>query len=569
MIFEVYTDGACSGNPGRGGWAALIRSTEGIREIVGFDANTTNNRMELQAAIEGLQALPPTATVTLTSDSKYLINGMTQWLVEWKKRDWRTAAKKPVENRDLWEALDELDGNRVTWIWCRGHSGDPNNERVNALAQREAGGGRLEFNSKESVLITSIVASNDEGESPQLKFPCYLSLVNDVPALHSTWACCNSRTQGRSAKTKKCYSLDEVMKVLCSWKLPLELPEEWRGAEAVMPATISKTPPTISRMFARGVFDKVQSQLKSSGFLTQNDDNKEIDFHLVRGSAHAIGYKNGRLLAQGVWKPPDFNDWESLEKEEEKWVREALDSKIRSLTHFPFLWSLEIWDYLFIQLSVGNVRNWSAEPIGKHLLIREASTNQSVGVLSPRSWKSIKPKDVERISLSLHENRWQEGIRNCISTYQDQQNNLMAVSVPVSPAICSLASLWDWKATEKSDVKDQRRIANQIRSLLEYSYKSWTETEWRQAAKKIGNQVDVIVDWVLKVTLKLTAAPTKFTFPLEIIGNLGGNQDCTARLLEQRSGNNLKYRYPLLSEEYDTLNMAHFIARSQESTIHD
>jgi ribonuclease HI len=130
----IYTDGACAGNPGPGGWAAVILGPE-RREIMGFEAATTNNRMELTAALEGLRALPTGAEVHLHTDSQYVRNGMHEWLARWKRNGWRTADKKPVKNEDLWRALDEAaTAHRVHWHWVRGHDGDPENERCDALA---------------------------------------------------------------------------------------------------------------------------------------------------------------------------------------------------------------------------------------------------------------------------------------------------------------------------------------------------------------------------------------------------------------------------------------------------
>ena len=130
----IYTDGACLGNPGPGGWAAVILGPERI-EITGFDSATTNNRMELTAALEGLRALPEGAEVHLHTDSQYVRNGMHEWLARWKRNGWRTADKKPVKNEDLWRALDEAaTAHRVHWHWVRGHNGDPENERCDELA---------------------------------------------------------------------------------------------------------------------------------------------------------------------------------------------------------------------------------------------------------------------------------------------------------------------------------------------------------------------------------------------------------------------------------------------------
>jgi len=133
---EIYTDGACSGNPGPGGWGALLRYKGTEKELSGGAAETTNNRMELQAVIEGLKALSQPCHVTVYSDSKYVLDGITKWLEGWKARNWKTAAKKPVKNVDLWQELDEeIVRHDITWKWVKGHSGHPENERADELAR--------------------------------------------------------------------------------------------------------------------------------------------------------------------------------------------------------------------------------------------------------------------------------------------------------------------------------------------------------------------------------------------------------------------------------------------------
>ncbi len=132
---EIYTDGACRGNPGPGGWAATLSLGEHFRELSGAEAATTNNRMELTAVIEALSALKRESRVRVFTDSEYVRRGITEWLKAWKARDWRTADKKPVKNRDLWERLDAIAARHdVEWRWVKGHSGVPGNERVDALA---------------------------------------------------------------------------------------------------------------------------------------------------------------------------------------------------------------------------------------------------------------------------------------------------------------------------------------------------------------------------------------------------------------------------------------------------
>jgi ribonuclease HI len=132
---KIYTDGACRGNPGPGGWAAVLMTRGTERELSGAAAHTTNNRMELTAAIRALEALKRPCEIDLYTDSQYVKNGITTWILDWKRRHWRTADRKPVKNVDLWQRLDELvGGHKITWHWVRGHSGHPINERVDALA---------------------------------------------------------------------------------------------------------------------------------------------------------------------------------------------------------------------------------------------------------------------------------------------------------------------------------------------------------------------------------------------------------------------------------------------------
>jgi ribonuclease HI len=135
---DAFTDGACSGNPGPGGWGALLRIGDKERELSGGEPDTTNNRMELMAAIAALEALKRPCRVRLHTDSVYVKDGATKWIHGWKKNGWRTADKKPVKNVELWQRLDEArNGHEVEWLWVKGHSGHPENERVDQLARAE------------------------------------------------------------------------------------------------------------------------------------------------------------------------------------------------------------------------------------------------------------------------------------------------------------------------------------------------------------------------------------------------------------------------------------------------
>ena len=134
---ELFADGACKGNPGPGGWGVILRSRGREKEMYGGEPATTNNRMELKAVIEGLSALKRRSRVRVYTDSTYVQKGISEWIHDWKRRGWRTAAREPVKNQELWQALDQLaSGHDVEWFWVKGHAGHPENERADALANR-------------------------------------------------------------------------------------------------------------------------------------------------------------------------------------------------------------------------------------------------------------------------------------------------------------------------------------------------------------------------------------------------------------------------------------------------
>ena len=136
-MIEIYTDGACSGNPGPGGWGAILRSGETERELFGGEPQTTNNRMEMTAVIEALRPLKKPVAAKVHTDSQYVQKGISEWIHGWKRRGWKTAGKDPVKNEDLWRELDSLAAqHEIEWIWVRGHAGHPENERADALARR-------------------------------------------------------------------------------------------------------------------------------------------------------------------------------------------------------------------------------------------------------------------------------------------------------------------------------------------------------------------------------------------------------------------------------------------------
>jgi ribonuclease HI len=137
-IVDIYTDGACAGNPGPGGWAAILRYKGSEKAVSGFERQTTNNRMEMKAVIEALGMLKEACRVRVHTDSQYLRNGITDWIHAWKRNGWRTTGRQPVKNRELWEVLDDLSQKHlIEWVWVQGHAGHPENERCDELARQE------------------------------------------------------------------------------------------------------------------------------------------------------------------------------------------------------------------------------------------------------------------------------------------------------------------------------------------------------------------------------------------------------------------------------------------------
>jgi len=233
---SLFTDGACSGNPGPGGWACIITDFIKVRELSGFEASTTNNRMEIMAVLAGLQAIKSRdSKVRVYSDSVYVLRGASQWVHSWKKRGWKTSGGSAVLNQDLWEELDQLlrswDG-PITWHYLRGHSGIPANERCDEIAvmasqmtEPDLFTGAIENypvdlrNLPEDTSLPPLKAYGEKAAAPY----AYLSNIGGLVVRHSNWASCERRVKGQShAKFKKVMSADEEANLLESWGVPLE-----------------------------------------------------------------------------------------------------------------------------------------------------------------------------------------------------------------------------------------------------------------------------------------------------------------------------------------------------------
>jgi ribonuclease HI len=212
----AYTDGSCLGNPGPGGWAVHVEYPDGrVIELGGSDLLTTNNRMELRAAIEAVRVTQDNPAVTIVTDSQYVRRGVTEWLSRWKQVGWVTVSGKPVENQSLWQELDALSDHRVTWEWTRGHSGDPGNERCDEIAGWFA-------RSVRPLLSAGPAVPSRPTNTPRAGVS-YLSLVDGVLERHQTWDDCDRRVRGvRGARYKKIRSAAEEADTIEAWGLTPE-----------------------------------------------------------------------------------------------------------------------------------------------------------------------------------------------------------------------------------------------------------------------------------------------------------------------------------------------------------
>ncbi len=231
---SIYTDGAAKGNPGPGGWGAILCDGENVHELGGADPNTTNNRMEMQAAIQALERIRTTpAAVAIYTDSTYLIKGITQWIFGWRRKGWKTAIGGEVLNRDLWERLASVSGTigvKIDWLYVPGHAGVPGNERADTIASELALGNHVElFRGKVSAYDIDLTPPTGAAPPPRRRSKnqprraySYLSLVGGEAQRHQTWAECKARVDGVSgARFKKALSATEESKILADWGVRL------------------------------------------------------------------------------------------------------------------------------------------------------------------------------------------------------------------------------------------------------------------------------------------------------------------------------------------------------------
>ena len=226
-MIEIYCDGSSIGNPGPGGWGAVVADHARAKELGGYEKATTNNRMELTAAIESLRILKNTSEVVIHTDSRYVINGSTKWVKGWEKNGWQTKDKKDVRNRDLWEVLVKLaERHEVTWKHVKGHSGIELNERVdmiaNGFARKEEvtlfHGSRAGYKKVLAQMPKARVVSKSKSSKKTGPAYSYVSVLDRKVMTHTTWVECERRVKGKPARFKKVFSKDEETKLMSEWK---------------------------------------------------------------------------------------------------------------------------------------------------------------------------------------------------------------------------------------------------------------------------------------------------------------------------------------------------------------
>ncbi|MFZ3020252.1 MAG: ribonuclease HI [Minisyncoccia bacterium] len=218
--YIIFCDGAAKGNPGPGGWGAIVAGDKHIREFGGNHPKTTNNRMELTAAIHALKPLKKGDTGEVHTDSSYVINGITKWVKNWMKNDWKTMQKQPVSNKELWIELEKEAGNKkLKWVLVKGHSGVAGNERVDEIASAFAVGDQVRLYDGPAKLYTinldgAKTSQSDVRSSKKGKAYSYVSLVAGVIKTHKTWAECEARVKGEHASYKKALSLADEKRII-------------------------------------------------------------------------------------------------------------------------------------------------------------------------------------------------------------------------------------------------------------------------------------------------------------------------------------------------------------------
>ena len=223
----AYSDGGCLGNPGPGGWGVHIEYPDGrVVELGGAELQTTNNRMELRAAIEAARSVADWPRATIVADSQYVLRGIRSWVKGWKRNGWKTSTGAPVLNRDLWEELDAVATDRISWEWAKGHSGVPGNERCDAIASWFAASVKPLAASRRMPRTLAPTSTPDRAPHVRSSRPAavggqgfsYISLVDGIPARHATWGECESRVKGvKAARFKKVRSASEANDVFASW----------------------------------------------------------------------------------------------------------------------------------------------------------------------------------------------------------------------------------------------------------------------------------------------------------------------------------------------------------------
>jgi hypothetical protein len=413
--------------------------------------------------------------------------------------------------------------------------------------------------------VSSAVAPPSAASEQKVNdFPCYLSLVEGQAARHRDWSSCKRRTDKKSLvkPPRKCSTLEEALAILAEWGLRQDLPPFWEASHEAGAASPSPVAESTVRWFPCRFLDNARRFLENAQFIPQPIKAPEV-FRVKRKRTTAIGYSTGTIQLQNG-QPDDLKEWEGLRAVEDAWLKAGLSSGVSGNP----CWDADLFRY-FHSVVLGNrLRGWTGEPIGPCLLVRDVGNYRPAGVLSPEGWRRQPGEaDLTRLWDALTEVRWQSGSRWCCAHHQDPELNLVVVAFPITPAARFLAQAWDWSAAEVRS-EDRARVSSRIQQELGICLvKRWAQSAWREESLRLGNQLDVLANWISSTILFRDERPWELKHsPGEVIMKPSGNEDWSRRLIDQRSGGRLLFRRPLLGEERDCQEMAHFLARTPRRT---
>lgn len=506
-FIEVYTDGACLNNPGPGGWAFLIIRDGLHYEKGGHKENTTNNIMEMTAAVKALEELiEEKKPVKIFTDSNYLKKGITMWIHQWKFNDWKRAKGQEVKNKDLWITLDALNRPEIQWEWVKGHADNPYNQRVDEIANCFA----REKDCK--LLWGEKPAESEKPEQVKKAGKVYLSLVNDKLGKHSSWDLCRARVHGVSrAKFKLCKSRQEQLDTLEKWRIP---PGELDKIE-IDEITVIKTPAKDDKKLLIYIclpfIKEFSDTLRKKGFvqIQQNDG----DYLLLEKDETFIKIRDdGAFIFSGRLDDDVLDLIFSIQSADDRYLKKYMKTfPIKFPRNFADWKQLHFQEFLRPFLK-GMVGTWNFINLDNQLKITDKKTNLNFEIRQDEeySWKSYPPGDITKRVVSTAKKSAVFGDRvSCtISGYTDTGFSIAVL--PFSKNTLNLSLSRNWQALgrdyDKLEGREKHRIKKQLKSFLEnYYYHSFGRIEPFEVKEKAIPRLFIKTSrWLAKCLKKWT-----------------------------------------------------------------